>query len=340
MNNKKNFPAEKAWEKDADRLWMHWTGSTADKIAAQEIIVDMCSSAFINDSAILNAGLIEDARCEMVLEMFKKLERFDPSRVSDHDKDGNDTSNRLKKYLLSEKGHALSDACAKIYKEYNLEKRKEVKTNDLGAPAAEDDNKGENKEDKIPDPKSRPEDEVIDSMETLNTLSSVLAAIIGVVEDFRKSENIIHQFGPICFSEHLAYVILNDDNGTLRNRRIFDSNRKSIQNSLDWDYLRYFIDDPLPSRSLYELYGTQLRTKASLFPDCKDVRLRFNGEKKGTKKESSKNIDPAQMSFFLDYQRVPHTYYNMKYHKNRASDIVGEQRAIYVRNIMKVISRL
>lgn len=366
---KRNLPANPEWERDLDRLGMHWTGSTADKVAATEIVISMCYSWPLRNSQLERLRAISDWQQELAMEMLKRLDRFDPERVSDYAKDGTPTPNKLKKYLLKNIEQAKSTSLKRALILNGLPVPKEDKEQtdkdapkpkpdikfqfiSLDAEIQDSDGDSRSKGEQIADTRLQSNDSRMMYIDALDEVAARFVSVAAVVLRFRSDRDARHQvmqrFMPICYSEHLTFAVRQDTTRGMLESQSLRRYKKDMLHSLDWNYLRYIADDLPEEASLEALYDTELKLESQLLPDGRsNYRLRFigepdiceDGEYKDKKAKSasaaSEDEEPAasKMPFFLKSRLVSLNYYKDTYHTNSTPTLVRQERILYVESI-------
>lgn len=322
----------KDWERSIRQLGEHWTGSPAEMTQARIAVCEMCAGYYVKGDDLFKANLQEDVRQEMAIFMLKKLEKFDPGRVSPLDKAGNRTDNALLKYVLSEAGHCYSDAVTEIREKYSVdggESMGSLPKKQRNLHAVRLDQLISNESDEKPtDWFSRiasPRDDMA-LIDGASLAQATLCAVAGVILNFRKSlgegrnKTIDGRFYPLCFSEHMTFITQNDRVNMLRD--ILADYHKDVLNALDWEYLRFFANGlPEQPDSLEDLYHAAPKLERDVFPGGEDKPLQFQ-----------------ENSFFLQ-AKVPLAYYDVAYGQQRNDSFVTKNRKKYTDLLLRLRSR-
>lgn len=331
----------KDWERALQELGEHWTGSPAEMAQARIAVCQLCTEHSVwfmddDDNPILNTGLEDDVRYEMMVLMLERLEKFEPERVSLQTQDGAQITSPLLKYVLSCQKQCYLDAMNTIKRSDNVDRAENVTQLKKGRMAimkntvrldektrmnADDGNDDITFHDIISNQKERPD--FLD--EIPRTAVTMLCAVAGVILNFCNAPGtgrntvLSRWFMPMCFSEHMVYITENDRGEILLRQRLMAQYHKNVLNALDWNYLRFFSHGlPEQPDALSSLYKLNMKLASEVFPDGEDNPLRFRGD-----------------SFFLE-ARVPISYYAACTGETKQDSFVSGQRKRYTELLVQL----
>lgn len=317
MNTTERQWEEKPWEKDLAQVGMHWTGSPADWLTAQSIAIQMCAAKHLKDPALEHSEFGEDWHQEMVVNLLTRLEKFDPTLPSDHDRQGNETPNPLKKFLLENRAFAAVDAYRTIAEIHHITPKKDSDAEDelrAGENPESESKKKSKKRQRItfesldttvndegvtvpranlyPDLSIESNDSYLSNKFAIDDAVIRFAGIAGVTLQFLNDKDgrhaVMRRFFPICYSEHLAYAARIDMKKQMLNSKTMRTYKKDILYSLEWNYLRFIAHDLPEAASLEAMYGMQLKRESEILNNGVNEQLIFIGEWVPKKDESSR----------------------------------------------------
>lgn len=331
----------KDWERTLQELGEHWTGSPVQLAQARIAVCQLCTEHSVwfkddDENPILNTGLEDDVRHEMMVLMLERLEKFEPERVSLQTLDGTQITSPLLKYVLSCQKQCYLDAMSTVKRGDNVDRaesvtqlkkgrmaimKNTVRLEDKSGITVDDDKDGIAFTEIISDQKVNP-----DFLENLpKTAATMLCAVAGVILNFCNAPGsgrntvLSRWFMPMCFSEHMAYITENDRGEILLRQRLMAQYHKNVLNALDWNYLRFFADGlPEQPDTLSSLYKLSMKLASEVFPDGEDKPLRFRGE-----------------SFFLE-AKVPIAYYAACTGETKQDSFVTGQRKRYAELLVQL----